>query len=225
MKSMSKDKGYSLKYLDVLSTVREASEVPPKVVRNRILSDFRPVLVLVACPRQNPKAFLIPTALIGLLGLGLLVLRYWEFSLCLPFVAIAYLCFKGVVGLRFTVHVGNVASLGVCFLLLIVLWLLVRKIIESFPIRSLTYEYGQFIAYSLAVLMVAFMAWPNVQHAKNYNSHVVYPTKTIEVLEALNEAPIQRILWLLGGTTVPVVGFMGKPEHSHHQLIKHLTII
>ena len=35
--------------------------------------------------------------------------------------------------------------------------------------------------------MVAFMAWPNVQHAKNYNSHVVYPTKTIEVLEALDE--------------------------------------
>ena len=189
MKSVSKDKGYSLKYLDVLSTVREASEVPPKVVRNRILSD----LPTCSCPRCLPSSksestLLIPTALIGLLGLGLLVLRYWEFSLCLPFVAIAYLCFKGVVGLRFTVHVGNVASLGVCFLLLIVLWLLVRKIIESFPKGKISYEYGQFITYALAVLLVAFMAWPNVQHAKNYNSHVVYPIKTIEVLEALNEA-------------------------------------
>ena len=189
MKSISKDKGYSLKYLDVLSTVREASEVPPKVVRNRILSD----LPTCSCPRCLPSAesestLLIPTALIGLLGLGLLVLRYWEFSLCMPFVAIAYLCFKGVVGLRFTVHVGNVVSLGVCFLLLIVLWFLVRKIIESYLKGKISYEYGQFITYALAVLSVAFVAWPNVQHAKNYNSHVVYPTKTIEVLEALNKA-------------------------------------
>ncbi len=188
MKTVSKDKGYSLKYLDVFSTVREASEVPPKVVRNRILSD----LPSCSCPRclpanESDEAFLIPTALIGLLGLGLLILRYWEFSLCLPFVAIAYLCFKGVVGLRFTVHVGNVASLGVCFLLLFILWLLVRKIRESSPNTNLTHEHSKIIAYSLAVLMVAFMAWPNVQHAKNYNSHVVYPTKTIEVLEALDE--------------------------------------
>ena len=189
MKTASKDKGYSLKYLDVFSTVREASKVPHEVVRNRILSD----LPTCSCPRCLPSTksqsiLLIPTALIGFLGLGLLVLRYWEFSLCLPFVAIAYLCFKGVVGLRFTVHVGNVASLGVCFLLLFVLWLLVRKIIKSFPKRKISYEYGQFITYALAVLLVAFITWPNVQHAKNYNSHVVYPAKTIEVLEALNEA-------------------------------------
>jgi dolichyl-diphosphooligosaccharide--protein glycosyltransferase/undecaprenyl-diphosphooligosaccharide--protein glycosyltransferase len=189
MKSASKDKGYSLKYLDVFSTVREASEVPPKVVRNRILSD----LPTCSCPRCLPAnesqgAFLIPTALIGLLGLGLLVVRFWEFSLCLPFVAIAYLCFKGVVGLRFTVHVGNVASLGICFLVIIILWLTVRKIIESLPKKKISEEQSRFVTHVLAVLLVAFMVWPNVQHAKNYNSHVVYPDKTIEVLEALGEA-------------------------------------
>ena len=59
--------------------------------------------------------------ILGFIGLFFLVIRYWEFCLIFPFAAIAYYCFQGSVGLRFTVHVGNIASIGVSFLLLLVL--------------------------------------------------------------------------------------------------------
>jgi hypothetical protein len=39
----------------------------------------------------------------------------------------------------------------------------------------------------LAGGIVIFLLRPNIQHAQNYHSHVVYPTKTIEVLNKLNE--------------------------------------
>ncbi len=37
-------------------------------------------------------------------------------------------------------------------------------------------------------IVVVLFAWPNVDHARGYYSHVVYPVKTIEVLEELNQA-------------------------------------
>ena len=54
----------------------------------------------------------IPASILGLIGLGILILRYWEFCITVPFLAIAYNCFQGNVGLRFTVHVGNYAAIG-----------------------------------------------------------------------------------------------------------------
>ena len=62
-------------------------------------------------PEGMAKAgFLIPASLVGLIGLVLLMFRYWEFCITLPFLGIAYNCFQGNVGLRFTVHVGNYAD-------------------------------------------------------------------------------------------------------------------
>ena len=61
--------------------------------------------------RGEKEALIIPTAIFGLLGVILIMLRYWEFCMAVPFLAIAYYCFQGAVGLRFTVHVGNVAAL------------------------------------------------------------------------------------------------------------------
>ena len=37
-------------------------------------------------------------------------------------------------------------------------------------------------------LLVLWFASPNLQHAANYHSHVVYPIKTMEVLDKLNQA-------------------------------------
>ena len=39
-----------------------------------------------------------------------------------------------------------------------------------------------------ALPIIIFLASPNVKHAQNYHSHVVYPSKTIEVFEALEKA-------------------------------------
>ena len=39
----------------------------------------------------------------------------------------------------------------------------------------------------MAILVILF-ALPNIDHAKGYFSHAVYPVNTIKVLEELNEA-------------------------------------
>ena len=185
----SGQKRYSLKFLDVTTTIREASEVPKRTVLNRILSDFPSC----NCPRclsgiDREDTYLFPTAILGFIGLVLLILRYWEFCLTLPFMAIAYYCYTGSVGLRFTVHAGNVAAIGSTFLLLVLLWFVVRKFLLSKKLDSSVLSYYRWGTLLAVFIFVVFLVHPNVKHAQNYHSHVVYPTKTIEVLEALNEA-------------------------------------
>ena len=203
--SQNKEKGYSLSYLDVFSTVREASGIPKEVVRNRILADSPSC----SCPRCLPAkdkddAFIIPTAIFGLLGVILIILRYWEFCMAIPFLAIAYYCFEGAVGLRFTVHVGNIAALGVTFLILVILWSIlfspIAGMLSKFNSPSALDSKAQgkfqkfptyiinFLYWSVCVFIVVGLVRPNIQHAQNYHSHVVYPTKTIDVLTKLNEA-------------------------------------
>ncbi len=189
-KDASPSSNYHLHFKDVKTTIREASEIPPDVVRNRILADAPSC----SCPRCLPgnekaDAWILPTAILGFLGLVLLVLRYWEFCLTLPFLAIAYYCFKGAVGLRFTVHVGNAASIGLVFLILVISWAFLRlTLFKSEYISSKFSDLLKWVSWGLSGLIVCFFALPNIQHAKNYNSHVVYPIKTIEVLKKLNEA-------------------------------------
>ena len=140
----------------------------------------------------------LKTALLALLGYLLLCLRYWEFLLGAPFWFIGYNCFSHFVesplGLRFTVHVGNVASIGLVFLLLIVSWAFFRFCFSLASKRKndhrqkiLNIVFKSVSLISVGVV-VALFAWPNVDHAKGYHSHGGYPVKTIEVLEELNQA-------------------------------------
>ena len=204
VQTVNKEKGYSLSYLDVFSTVREASGIPSDVVRNRILADT-PNCSCPRCipPKDKAEASIIPTAMFGLLGVLLIILRYWEFCIAIPFLAIAYFCFEGAVGLRFTVHVGNIAALGITFLILAFLWALLTSPIAKklYGISSPSEKVDKlhktlqkppkivvFLYWISCCLLFVGLIWPNVQHAKNYHSHVVYPNKTIEVLEKLNDA-------------------------------------
>jgi dolichyl-diphosphooligosaccharide--protein glycosyltransferase/undecaprenyl-diphosphooligosaccharide--protein glycosyltransferase len=193
--SASKSFGYSLNFKNVKTTIREASEIPPEVVRNRILGDS-PSCSCPRCLPENEKneAFIIPTAFIGFIGIFLLILRYWEMCLTLPFAAIAYYCFSGSVGLRFTVHVGNAASLGLVFLILVVLWFIFRFVVRKYFLsqQMKVFDLAKYGTWCLSACLICFFAIPNIQHAKNYNSHVVYPIKTIEVLDKLNEASNPR---------------------------------
>jgi len=187
--TLSSENAYSLKFLDVTTTIREASEIPPEVVRNRILADTP----ICSCPRCMPTGvanaqFLIPAALLGLAGTLFMMFRYWELCLTFPFLAIAYYCFKGSVGLRFTVHVGNYASLGLVFLIITLLWggLLWWK--KSYQSSNLWLGRARYASWILTGLLVCWFAMPNLNHAAKYHSHVVYPIKAMEVLEQLNDA-------------------------------------
>ena len=115
-----------------------------------------------------------------------------------PFWFIGYNCFSHFVdsplGLRFTVHVGNVASVGLVFLLLVVSWAFFRFCLSRLnrgkndrfkKLSKIAMKSASLIA---AGILVVLFAWPNVDHARGYHSHVVYPVKTIEVLEELNQA-------------------------------------
>lgn len=189
MQSQNKEKGYSLSYLDVISTVREASGIPKAVVRNRILADS-PSCSCPRClpPQDKEDALIIPTAIFGLFGVGLLILRYWEFCMTVPFLAIAYYCFQGAVGLRFTVHVGNIASIGIVFLILCMLGFLAKKFLpKSNKQGNNLQRWNSWGVWTATGCAVVFLLRPNIQHAQNYHSHVVYPTKTIDVLEKLDE--------------------------------------
>ena len=99
---------------------------------------------------------------------------------------------KGKVGLRFTVHVGQLRRLGRYFFtydggLAPCPGSLVECTQEA--ILSL-HRLGlqKSCPWPLVGGFVVFLVRPNLQHARNYNSHVVYPGKTIEALEALNAA-------------------------------------
>lgn len=179
----------ALKFLDVKTTIREASQIPYEVVRNRILADTP----TCSCPRCMPEGLqnaglVVPASILGLIGLGFLILRYWEFSITLPFLAIAYNCFKGAVGLRFTVHVGNYAAIGLVFLLIILTWGIVRLVTKERLNQNRFKKTARWATWGAVGLLVFWFASPNLQHAANYHSHVVYPIKTMEVLEELNQA-------------------------------------
>ena len=186
----SAEKGYHLQFTDVLSTVREAGKISTDVVRNRILGDAPSCSCARCLPAAKKKdAWIFPTAFLGFIGFGLLVLWRWEFCMGIPFAAIAYYCFQGKVGLRFTVHVGNVAALGVTFVALAIAWILVRAILTQLSAEKFSSSKawaGKILSMALVGGFVVFLARPNLQHARNYHSHVVYPGETIEVLEALD---------------------------------------
>ena len=62
----------ALKFLDVKTTIREASKIPFEVVRNRILADTP----TCSCPRCMPgglknAGLVVPASILGLIGLGL----------------------------------------------------------------------------------------------------------------------------------------------------------
>ena len=64
-------------------------------------------------------------------------------------------------------------------------------------------------------LLVLWFASPNLQHAANYHSHVVYPIKTMEVLEELNQASDPDdfvVTWWDYGSGVGIMGIL-EPLH------------
>ena len=138
------------------------------------------------------KDLALKTALLAFLGYFLLCLRYWEFCIGVPFWGIAYNCFSHFVdrplGLRFTVHVGNVASIGLVFLLFVLVWALLRYWSSRVKLGRFGIKPFKYGAWGIVGVLVCFFAWPNIEHAKGYYSHVVYPVSTIKVLDELNKA-------------------------------------
>ena len=95
-KSISSNSEYNLNFKDVKTTIREASEIPPDVVRNRILADS-PSCSCHGCLANKDKkdAFIIPTAFFGFIGMFLLIIRYWEMCLTCHLLQSLIIVFQG----------------------------------------------------------------------------------------------------------------------------------
>ena len=200
---------YNLQFHNLLSTVQEAQDIDKENVRNRILADApecncpgcksKRINEAKAAARekgvtyvQEDDGFSIRTATFAFIGFILLVLRFWEFSIGLPFAVVAFLCYSGAIGLRFTVHSIPVASLGIAFLVLVICWAGARLICwagarligKRQPWLPL---WGRSGAILLGFLAICFLVRPNIQHAARYDASVVYPKGTVEGLKVLQE--------------------------------------
>lgn len=253
--------GYQLNFLDVKKTIREAGSLDKdslKVndirMRNRILEDLplrrdehanfaqKPYDEFTGWLNPMEKGYprvgdlSIKTALLAFFGYLLLCCRYWEFCLATPFWAIAYNCFSTFtdrpLGLRFTVHVGNIAALGVAFLILVGVWVVGRALyskvrggkgrgnnatVLGVKVSSLVISAG---------IVVAFVV-PNVEHANNYFSPIVYPTKTAESFRELkaNAAPDDFVItwWDYGSGAWFYGGARSFTSPAHQTLDNFLT--
>ena len=170
----------------------EGSDSPPLTDFKKKAKNYNWVNPFEKGYPKYKKDLALKTGLLAFLGYFLLCLRYWEFCIGVPFWGIAYHCFSHFVdrplGLRFTVHVGNVAAIGLVFLLLVLVWALARYLsrkIRDSRGRDHLFRYG---SWGIVGVLVCFFAWPNIEHAKGYYSHVVYPVNTIKVLDELNKA-------------------------------------
>jgi hypothetical protein len=170
----------------------EGSESPPLTDFKKKAKNYNWVNPFEKGYPKYKKDLALKTALLAFLGYFLLCLRYWEFCIGVPFWGIAYNCFSHFVdrplGLRFTVHVGNVASIGLVFLLFVLVWALLRYLSSRVKPEKLGIKPFKYGSWGIVGALVCFFAWPNIEHAKGYYSHVVYPVNTIKVLDELNKA-------------------------------------
>ena len=126
----------------------------------------------------------LKTALLALLGYLILCMRYWEFLLGAPFWFIGYNCFSHFVdsplGLRFTVHVGNVASIGLVFLLLVLSWAFFRFCLSLLNKEKRSLQGALENCFQVCLFDFgrpcgrSFCLAEHVDHARGYHSHVVY---------------------------------------------------
>ncbi|MGE4550728.1 MAG: hypothetical protein AAEJ57_05010, partial [Opitutales bacterium] len=206
----STEKTYNLNFRNTLSTVREAGEIPWRTVLTRITADYR----FGGGPSQTSQGtapFLIPMAVLALIGYGLLVLRHWEFLLALPFIGIGLYAHWG--GLLFTVHATPVAALGATYLGLSLPWAVVR-------LRGLAW--GKVFTWVIGALVTFFFVWPNVEHAKTYSKriNVVFPEGVIESLKTLeqksSEGDFVVTWWDYGSGTWVYSGCRTFSSPAHH---------
>ena len=207
----SVDKTYNLNFRNTLSTVREAGSIPWRRVLTRITADYPVGAGALAGSDPRAAPYLLPMAVLALIGYGLLVLRHWEFLLALPFIGIGLYAHWG--GLRFTVHATAVAALGATYLALSLPWAFAR-------LRGLFW--GKAFTWIVGATVTFFFVWPNVKHAETYSKriNVVFPEGVIESLKTLekksSEGDFVVTWWDYGSGTWVYSGCRTFSSPAHH---------
>ncbi|MBN2895280.1 MAG: peptide transporter [Campylobacterales bacterium] len=150
------DLNLTLRYFDVVQTVREAGQIPFDVFAARISGATL-------------------TFLFALLGLGLLMWRHKVMLLALPMVGLGFIAFEA--GLRFTVYAVPVMALGMGYFILFG-----AQLLEKFIFIDRTLHVSRILFVTLAT---AAALYPNIDHIVEYKVPTVFNKEEVKVLDDL----------------------------------------
>ncbi len=145
----------SLRFYDVVGTVREAGNIPFDMFANRISGS-------------------IWVFIISVVGYGMLLVRYPVLIITLPMVGLGFFALKG--GLRFTVFAVPFIALGTGFFIFFI-----AKYIQNIFSEKVR-EYGN---YGIGFVGMVLVLYPNVAHVVDYKVPVVFTKSEVAVLDKL----------------------------------------
>ncbi|NWF65845.1 MAG: peptide transporter [Campylobacterales bacterium] len=145
----------SLKYFEVVNTVREAGNIPFQVFAERISGHL--ITFVLAC-----------------IGYVMISIRYPMFLFSLPMVAIGFFALKG--GLRFTVFAVPFMAISFMFFVFVV-----AKYLEI----AFNEKIKPFAKYAVVFIATIGALYPNIMHIINYKVPVVFTKDEVTVLDKL----------------------------------------
>jgi len=148
---------YSLKFFNVVNTVREASHISFETFANRISG--------------STITFILST-----IGYLLIVLRYKLLIISLPMVGLGFFAYMG--GLRFTVFAIPFMALGGVFLI----FLITKYLTLLFDDKAKVY-----IKNIILILSTIAILYPNIKHIQNYKVPTVFQKSEVNVLDRLKK--------------------------------------
>ncbi|CAA6819057.1 MAG: Oligosaccharyltransferase PglB (EC, partial [uncultured Sulfurovum sp.] len=153
----------SLKFYEVVQTVREAGAIPFETMANRISGSQVGVIL-------------------SLIGYVFLVMRHKAFLIALPLIGVGV--FSMIGGLRFTVYAVPVAALSGIYLLYII-GDLIKTSVKDEKFKNLS-------KYAFIVLATAALIYPNITHIQGYLVPTVLNKTEVNDLVKLDEMASEK---------------------------------
>ncbi len=190
----------SLKFYEVVQTVREAGAIPFATMANRISGSEVGVIV-------------------SLIGYVLLVMRHKAFLIALPLIGVGV--FSMIGGLRFTVYAVPVAALSAVYLF----FFLGDRLKENVADKK-----QQTIAkYTFVILATVAMIYPNIKHIQGYLVPTVLNKTEVADLDKLDDMASNKDytltwwdygypIWYYSDTNTLIDG--GKHTHDNYIISK-----
>lgn len=190
----------SLKFYEVVQTVREAGAIPFSTMANRISGSQVGVVV-------------------SLIGYVLLVMRHKAFLIALPLIGVGV--FSMVGGLRFTVYAVPVAAISAVYLFFV----LGDKLKENVEDKG----QQNLVKYIFIVLATAAMIYPNIKHIQGYLVPTVLNKTEVADLDKLDDMSSNKDytltwwdygypIWYYSDTNTLIDG--GKHTHDNYIISK-----
>ena len=190
----------SLKFYEVVQTVREAGAIPFSTMANRISGSEVGVIV-------------------SLIGYVLLVMRHKAFLIALPLIGVGV--FSMVGGLRFTVYAVPVAALSAVYLFFFLGDRLKENVAEK--------KQQNIAKYTFVILATVAMIYPNIKHIQGYLVPTVLNKTEVADLDKLDDMASNKDytltwwdygypIWYYSDTNTLIDG--GKHTHDNYIISK-----